>query len=216
MVMNRVEDYELSAAFFCPQNRAPDEDYLASLYLFLNKVWEIFADAKQDIREMPQGLEVVGILKSWATSGKSSQLAAVRFDIIALPLLIKQYLYYLEFHRILYINFIDRLKYTGGAQGYCGGLPLAIAIACAQDEMELVKNTAIVIRVLLGVGAYGEAADDTRGAGSTTLAFRLKYEGQGDDLTRLFPETHVSAITDPRSISIISPAKRLEELFVYT
>ncbi|TGO71776.1 hypothetical protein BELL_0531g00030 [Botrytis elliptica] len=181
MVMNRVEDYELSAAFFCPQNRAPDEDYLASLYLFLSQ-----NEYGQILLEMPQGLEVVGILKSWATSGKSSQLAAVR------------------------------LKYTGGAQGYCGGLPLAIAIACAQDEMELVKNTAIVIRVLLGVGAYGEAADDTRGAGSTTLAFRLKYEGQGDDLTRLFPETHVSAITDPRSISIISPAKRLEELFVYT
>ncbi|KAF7896114.1 hypothetical protein EAF00_006129 [Botryotinia globosa] len=235
MVMSRVEDYELSAAFFCPQSRAPDEDYLAGLYLFLSqnehgqillketseidKVWEIFADAKQDIRKMSQGLELVGILKSWATSGESSQLATVRSGIVALPLLvilqIGQYLRYLEFHGISHTNFIDRLKDTGGAQGYCGGLPSAIAIACAQDEMELVKNTAIVIRVLLGVGAYGEAADDTSGAGSTTLAFRLKYEGQGDDLTRLFPETHVSAITDPRSVSIVGSAKRLEELFVY-
>ncbi|KAI9647087.1 hypothetical protein NHQ30_005089 [Ciborinia camelliae] len=158
----------------------------------LDMFWEIFANARQDVREMWQGLELVGMLKSWATSGESSQLAAARSGIVALPLLailqIGQYLRYLEFHGISHSEFLDLLKDAGGLQGYCGGLPSAMAIACAQDEMEVVQNTAIVLRVLLGVGAYGEAADDTRGAGSTTLAFRLKYEGQGDDLTRLFPE----------------------------
>lgn len=208
MVMDRIIDHELSAAFFCPQSKAPDENYLAGLYHFLRQneygqillqetsdldtAWEIFASARQDIKEMSQGLELVGTLKSWATTGESSLLAAARSGIVALPLLvilqIGQYLRYLEFHELTHTDFLDTLKDAGGAQGYCGGLPSAIAIACSQNEMEVVKNTAIVVRILLGVGAYGEAADDTRGAGSTTLAFRLKYEGQGDDLTRLFPE----------------------------
>lgn len=89
----------------------------------------------------------------------------------------------------------------------------AMAIACAEDEAEVVKHTATAMRIVLGVGAYGEAADDTGGTGSTTLAMRLKYEGQGDDLTRRFPGTHVSAITEPRSVSIVGPAGKLDELY---
>jgi acyl transferase domain-containing protein/SAM-dependent methyltransferase len=90
-----------------------------------------------------------------------------------------------------------------------------MAIACAKDEAEVVKHTATAMRIVLGVGAYGEAADDTGGTGSTTLAMRLKYEGQGDDLTRRFPGTHVSAITEPRSVSIVGPAGKLDELYCF-
>lgn len=79
----------------------------------------------------------------------------------------------------------------------------------------MIKHTATAIRIMIGVGAYGEIADDTRGSGSTTLALRLKYEGQGDELTTKFPGTHVSAVTDPRSISIVGPAAKLHELFCY-
>lgn len=91
----------------------------------------------------------------------------------------------------------------------------AMAIACASDESEVIRHTGTALRIMLGVGAYGEAADDTRGSGSTTLALRLKYEGQGEELTCRFPGTHVSAVTDPRSISIVGPADELHELFCY-
>jgi acyl transferase domain-containing protein len=71
------------------------------------------------------------------------------------------------------------------------------------------------MRVLIGVGVYSEAADETRGSGSTTLALRLKYEGQGEELTQNFPGTYVSAITEPLNISIVGPAGTLHELFIF-
>lgn len=74
---------------------------------------------------------------------------------------------------------------------------------------------ATALRILMAVGAYGEAADETRGTESTTLAVRLKYQGQGEDITDCFPGTYVSAVTDPRSISIVGPSSTLQEVFSY-
>jgi len=68
---------------------------------------------------------------------------------------------------------------------------------------------------MLGIGAYGEAADESRGEASTTLALRLKYEGQGADLTQCFSGTYVSAISEPRSISITGPIDVLRELSTF-
>lgn len=90
-----------------------------------------------------------------------------------------------------------------------------MSIACAKDEIEVVQFAATAMRIVLGIGAYGEAADDSGGTGSTTLALRLKYEDQGTELVNKFPGTHISAITDPRSISIVGPSARLHELFLY-
>lgn len=198
---------ELSAAFFCPQSRAPDEEYLAGLHSFLrqntygntllkeiatlDQTWTLFANARPDVRALSQGPGLVDLLRDWAATGNSTALATARSGIVALPLLvvlqIGQYLRYLEVHRVSHCKIVADVQNAGGLQGYCGGLPSAIAIAAARDEREVVRNTAIVMRVVLGVGAYGEAADDTRGTGATTLALRLKYEGQGEDLVRGFP-----------------------------
>lgn len=73
----------------------------------------------------------------------------------------------------------------------------AIAISCATDEANLIQHAATALRIVMAVGAFSEAADDTRGTGSTTLALRLKYEGQGEELTECFPGTYVSVITEP-------------------
>lgn len=198
---------QLSAAFFCPQSRAPDEEYLAGLHSFLlhntygqflldeiaklDDTWTLFASARADVRALSHGPVLVDLLRDWATSGQSGPLAAARSGIVALPLLvvlqIGQYLRYLEAHNVSHSKIVADVQNAGGLQGYCGGLPSAIAIAAARDEHEVVRNTVIVMRVVLGVGAYGEAADNTRGTGATTLALRLKYEGQGDDLVRGFP-----------------------------
>ncbi|GAB1312718.1 Polyketide synthase [Madurella fahalii] len=228
--------HQLSGAFFCPQSRAPDADYLAGLHAFLNRdrhgqallrevanlgtdgTWEIFATANGGVSSLAKGPKYLGILRNWAVEGVSEPLAAVHSGIVALPLLaivqIGQYLRYLEFRRLSHRDLLAEVGDGGGLQGYCGGLPAAIAIACATDETAVVRNAGAILRILVGVGAYAEAADDTREEdGSTTLALRLKHEGQGDELTSRFPGTHVSAITDPRSISIAGPAAKLDQLY---
>lgn len=207
MVLNLRKGHSLSAAFFCPLSRAPDEEYLTSLHLFLSRnqygqillqelssldrIWTIFANARDDIRALSQGPMFVDIFRNWVRNGDSGPLAAARSGIVALPLLltlqIGQYLRYLECQGLDHREFVAQVRHAGGLQGYCGGLPAAIAIACAKDEKEVVGNAAIIMRVVLGVGACSEAADDTDDSGSTTLALRLKYEGQGDELVRSLP-----------------------------
>jgi hypothetical protein len=136
-----------SAAFFCPQARAPDEDYLAGLHSFLSqdkhgqmllreiialkteRVWSIFAAARPDVAALSQGPEYIDMLHDWAAEGVVSPLAAARSGIVALPLLlvlqITQYLRYLEHHGLTHQDFLEGVgKAGGGIQGYCGGLPV--------------------------------------------------------------------------------------------
>lgn len=205
MILDLGKGHSISAAFFCPQSRAPDEEYLAGLHLFLRHnqygqillqelsgldgIWTIFANARDDIRALSQGPMFVDMLRDWARDGDSGPLATARSGIVALPLLlvlqIGQYLRYLEVNELSHYEFVAEVRQAGGLQGYCGGLPAAIAIACAKDEKEVATNAAIIMRVVLGVGACSEAADGT--SGSTALAIRLKHEGQGDELARAFP-----------------------------
>ncbi|KAK4182798.1 ketoacyl-synt-domain-containing protein [Podospora australis] len=227
----------LAGAFFCPQSRAPDEDYLSGLHAFLSHnnhgrrllrgvsalhedgIWDIFANANEEVRQLKPGGGYLNMLRDWAEGGTSGPLAAVMSGIVALPnlavLQIGQYLRYLEHHGLSHEEFIAEVASTGGVQGYCGGLPAAIAIACAKDESEVVDLAATALRILVGIGAYAEAVDDTKGEGSTTLAVRLKHEGQGADLVKRFPRTYVSAITEPRSISLTGPADVLNDLYSY-
>ncbi|KAI0123143.1 hypothetical protein BJ170DRAFT_599114 [Xylariales sp. AK1849] len=159
------------------------------------------------------------MLHHWAANGVSGPLTAIRSGVVALPVLVilqvGQYLRYFSYHKLSHQALLASIRDAGGFQGFCGGLASAIAIACAIDEAEVVQYTAIVVRFMVGVGVYIEAADDTRGTGCTTLALRLKCEGQGEELTQCFPGTHVSAITEPRSISIVGPVDILYELFIY-
>ncbi|KAL9078892.1 MAG: hypothetical protein Q9157_002187 [Trypethelium eluteriae] len=230
------KEQPVSAAFFCPQTRAPKEDYLDRLHLFLRqdvygqqlleeikdlqKAWSVFAAAKADVLNLPSGSRYVQILVDWARNGSSAPVAEARSGIIALPLLvilqIGQYLQYLAYHEFSHTGFIAGVQKAGGLHGYCGGLPAAIAIGCSRDLVEVIRYASTLIRILIGVGASSEAAGDSYASGSTTLALRLKYEGQGDDLVRHFPGTYISAITDPRSISIVGPSPTLAHLYEYT
>ncbi|RYP07339.1 hypothetical protein DL764_002555 [Monosporascus ibericus] len=229
---------KVSAAFFCPQTKSADEGYLASLHAFLSQnrygqillghiaaladdqLWELFAAARDDVRALTHGPECLATLRDWAANGISGPLAATRANITSLPLLavlqIGQYLRYLEVHGISHPEFVaDVQEGAGGVHGYCGGLPAAICIACAESEDEVVEYMATAMRILVGIGAYTEAADEDKGAENTLLAIRLKYEGQADELTRHFPGTYVSAITGPKSVSIGGPATTLREFFRY-
>lgn len=236
--MARIRDEgmeRVSAAFFCPQTKAPDEEYLASLHNFLrqnphgqillrevtaladSQLWEIFASSRAEVRQLDHGPRCLRALRDWASEGLSAPLSGIQSNISSLPLLavlqIGQYLRYLEARQISHREFIAQVQGAAGVHGYCGGLPAAIGIACAWDESELVNYIATALKVLVGIGAYTEAADDDKGAERTLLAIRLRYEGQGDDLVRRFPGAYISGITGPRSISIGGPAATTREIF---
>lgn len=227
----------LSAAFFCPQTKAPDEAYLVNLHAFLknnihgrlllrelaaladSQVWETFASARHDVRQLDHGPRCLQALADWASSGASGPLSRIRSNISSLPLLTVlqagQYLRYLEAQRISHQDFVSAVQKGAGVHGYCGGLPSAISIACADDEADFVRYIAISLRILVGIGAYTEAADEEKGAERTLLAVRLQYEGQGDDLIRQFPGAYLSGITGPRAVSIGGSAATINKIYQY-
>lgn len=90
-------------------------------------------------------------------------------------------------------QFMVQLRAGGGIQGYCGGLLPAIAIACSQNEAEVVENASKAMRIALAIGAYGELGDDESVPGATTIVVRTKRVGQGDDLIAKFPGVSVSS-----------------------
>ena len=134
-------------------------------------------------------------LSNWITTGDSAPIANALSGILSLPLLViiqlGQYFQYLDLHGVRHSDFLAQVRKGGGVQGYCGGLPPAIAIACSKDEAELVKNAAVTMRIVLGIGAYGELGDDESVPGATTVVVRMKRAGQGEELVRRFPGVSV-------------------------
>ncbi|KAL2047416.1 hypothetical protein N7G274_001437 [Stereocaulon virgatum] len=196
-----------SVAVFCPQSKAPGEDYLTQLHLFLRsskylepfvhnilqlkEIWTVLSNERQDIADMGQGLRYMHGLSEWITTGKSSQIANCMSGIISLPLLVViqtcQYFQYLELHGISHSQCVAQLRAGGGIQGYCGGLLPAMAIASSENEAEVAENAAIAARIALAIGAYGELGDDESVPGATTIVIRTKRVGQGDELIQKFP-----------------------------
>ncbi|MCJ1282148.1 hypothetical protein MMC26_001471 [Xylographa opegraphella] len=247
-----------SAAVFCPQSKAPRENYLTQLHFFLQSskhlepfvryllnlkdIWNILANERQDIADMGQGLRYIDGLSEWIITGKSSQIANRMSGIISLPLLVViqtcQYFQYLELHGISHSQCVAQLRAGGGIQGYCGGLLPAMAIACSENESEVAENAAIAARIALAIGAYGELGDDESVPGATTIVVRTKRVGQGDELIQRFPgvrlskspfptsppysghsdthaQSYISAVTDPKTISIVGPVPVLLKLQCY-
>lgn len=197
----------------------------------LPQTWSIFARHNNDIAALSQGQRHTQALSDWVTNGNSSGVCNVMSGILSLPLLtiiqVVQYFQFLEVKRLYHSEFMERLKHRGGIQGYCGGLMPAIAIACSANEAEVVANAVIAMAIALGVGAYGELGDDENVIGPTTIVVRLKQEGQGPDIIKDFPDVskthyildalmwlqaHISAITDPKTVSIVGSAGSLAEI----
>jgi Starter unit:ACP transacylase in aflatoxin biosynthesis len=207
-----------SAAFFCPQNRPPKPSYLDTIRRYLRSntllapfraaildslftTWEILGKAHPGIAEMTQGPQYIQNFHDWidateapATSSEM-EWTEIMSGLISLPLLtimqIVQYFQYLEARQIRHEQFIEEIK-VGGAQGYCGGLLPAAAIAASCNEEEVVKNAGIALRLSLAIGAYAELGDDQDTPGPTTVVLRTKYIGQADEIVAKFPGVRVS------------------------
>ncbi|KAL9046401.1 MAG: hypothetical protein Q9214_000753 [Letrouitia sp. 1 TL-2023] len=215
-----------SAAIFCPQSKAPGEGYLEELHAFLHQnhylrgfvqdilslrdTWAILASTREDIAGLSQGPRYIQNLADWICTGQSSKIANCMSGILSLPLLViiqvSQYFQYLELYGLSHSQLAEKFRAGGGIQGYCGGLCPALAIACSRDEAEIVERAAVAMRIALAIGAYGELGDDESMEGATTIVVRLKMAGQGEKLVARFPGSYISAVTDPKTISIVGPA----------
>ena len=203
-----------SVAVFCPQSKAPGENYLNQLHSFLRQskylqpfvqnildlkdVWTVLANERQDIADLGQGPRYIQNLSEWITTGQSSKISNCQSGILSLPLLVViqicQYFQYLELHGMSHSQLMAQLQARGGIQGYCGGLLPAIAIACSQNEKEVAEKAAIAARIALAIGAYGELGDDESVPGATTIVVRTKRVGQGDELVEKFPGVSSSSL----------------------
>lgn len=201
---SRSSQFAPSVAFFCPQSKAPTEAYLAQLQKYITKnprlhplaegitslkdTWATLCDGHTDIAKLTTGKRHVVSLEQWITNGIAGPVSNSMSGILALPLLVViqicQYFQLLEMHDVTHCQMLESLKNGGGAQGYCGGLPTAFAIACAEDEDHVVRLAIKAMRMALAVGAFGELGDDESIAGATTIAVRLRASQQGDELIR--------------------------------
>ncbi|KAE8849469.1 hypothetical protein HRS9122_03485 [Pyrenophora teres f. teres] len=221
-----------SVAFFCPQSKAPTEEYLEQLQKYivqtpllqplaeaiksLRDTWTILCECHTDIANLTAGEQHVVSLERWINEGIAGPVSSSMSGILALPLLviiqICQYFQVLDLHNLTHEQMVSSLKNGGGAQGYCGGLPTAFAIACAKDEEDVVRLATKAMRLAFAVGAFGELGDDESVAGATTIAVRLRASHQGEELIMGIPGCYISAITDPKTISIVGPVLPLKRV----
>ncbi|KAG9187871.1 hypothetical protein G6011_05742 [Alternaria panax] len=221
-----------SVAFFCPQSKAPTEAYLGQLQKYildtpllqpfaeaitsLRDTWSTLCEGHPDIAKLKSGERHVVSLERWITDGIAGPVSSSMSGILALPLLVViqicQYFQLLELHGLTHEQMLSNLRNGGGAQGYCGGLPTAFAISCAEDEEDVVRLATKALRLAFAIGAFGELGDDESIEGATTIAVRLRASQQGDELIEGIAGCYISAITDPRTISIVGPVLELKKV----
>lgn len=194
---------------FVPQSRLPSNDdllqvrkrliedtrcqpFLESLHQ-LESTYELLCTEKEEIVQLSHGRSYAKMLSGWVDGTVSSIDLAVELSAIhSLPLLVliqfTQLLDHIDATNSTYLEVMSQVRTVGGVQGYCGGLAAAIAIACARSIESAISNACIAMNVLFCVGLVAELGDDSRIEAVTTVAVRLKYEGQGDDLVKLFPQ----------------------------
>ncbi|KAK0713998.1 BcPKS16, polyketide synthase [Lasiosphaeria miniovina] len=226
----------VSLAVFGPLIRAPLPSYLDDIRAFclghavlaplvrdiasgasLLSVWALLAGDNPDIARISQGPQAfVPLLTQWLADGVSGPAASALSPIVALPRLViiqlAQYFQFLESRSLTHSEFLAQACHVGGIQGYCVGLIPAFALSCATRDQELAESLPIAIRLAFAVGIYAELGDDSRIPGTTTVVIRLKKEGQAEELVGMFPHTYISAVTDPKSISIAGPIKQISRL----
>ena len=194
-------------AIFSPQSKQPSVEYLHQLRSFLRRkdelkpflqaienlpaTWSILASHRKDIAVLEQGPKYINMLSNWIAEGEVSEISTLMSSILVLPLLtiiqVGQYFHFLELKRWTHHEFLTQLRNGGGIQGYCGGLLPAVAIACSDDESEVVTLASKSMHLALCIGAYAELGDDLTQTGPSLMVVRFKYSGQAEEIIKDFP-----------------------------
>ncbi|PTB70133.1 polyketide synthase [Trichoderma citrinoviride] len=224
----------VSGVVFSPQSRAPSKLYLdyireiltgSAIYSplceaisGLSATWLAIANYQPRISSLEQGLALARYFPRWIATGESSGLESSMSGVVTLPLLTiihaVQYVEYLREARITHSELLQDLR-AGGAQGFCAGLIMAIVLATSKDESQLINNAAKAVRIAFAIGAYGEIGCDAKSTTSTTMVVRLRLGSEREQINREFPESYISAISDPKTISIIAPSSQITAIQAY-
>ncbi|KAL8971451.1 MAG: hypothetical protein Q9197_003267 [Variospora fuerteventurae] len=199
----------------------------------LPQTWQSLARHRPDLSVSQRGWLAAESLAKWTDTSDSASIASGTSGSLTLPLLtiiqICQYFQYLDSKSLRQSELLQLVR-KGGIHGYCGGLLPAVAVAVSTDEAELVHNASKALRLALAIGTYGDIGDEDPHSGPTNMVVRLKYAGQGEELIRDYPgvstfslikthdklteytQVYISAVTDPKTISLVGPAHALSEL----
>ncbi|KAL7952523.1 putative polyketide synthase [Trichoderma compactum] len=90
-----------------------------------------------------------------------------------------------------------------------------MVVASSKDETELVENAAKAIRISLAIGAFGEIGSESTALTSTTMVVRLRTGSEVEHIISEFPESYVSAISDPKTMSLIAPVSQITAIQAY-
>lgn len=204
----------------------------------LPQAWDVLAQHRPDVSTSKRGLAAAQSLAKWIATSDSSIIANGMSGSLTLPLLtviqICQYFQYLDFTGLSHRNLLESLA-VGGVHGYCGGLLPAAAVAASATESDLVQNASNALRLAFAIGVYGDLGDDyDLSSGPTNMVIRLKYAGQGEGIVQNHPgvsrcqssidvvgdsppaQAYISAVTDPKTISIVGPAQVLKQIKSFT
>lgn len=199
---------DYSFAVFGPQGTAPSTDYLLSIREYivnhpvlrcvidqistLEDVLELIAGKNEGIAALEQAPELIKYFSKWLIDGEPEPILSTASSITVLPRLVlihvTQYFQFLESQGITHGDFLARASATGGGiQGYCGGMPSAVALSSAVDDKALSENIMAALRLSVAIGLYTELGDDTRIPGLAIMVVRVERNEQAQALVEQFP-----------------------------
>ncbi|WPG99934.1 ketoacyl-synt-domain-containing protein [Acrodontium crateriforme] len=220
---------EATLALFVPQDDTGAADFQEKIRSFitehpilrciaeeihtLNDVWDCLAKANPHVLTLKDGQRHAASIIDWITDGKPQDNSKVVSSAVALPQVVishfAQYFSFLQESRLDHFEFVARARRSGAIQGYCGGIPAALAIACAEDEAHLKRLICNSIRLAYAAGVYSEFGDDLRCPGATTVLTRQRYKGQLDTLLQDYPGTYIGATDSPLNAWIVGPVEQI-------
>ncbi len=198
-----------SLLVFGAVSKAPKDDYLARLRFYLSahnglalfkqeiielpKLWEIYSSHNNDLKALDHGPSCLEALTKWIQVGTTHKLTEPKFGILTLPLLtiieVVQYFQFLQQSKLSHRDVLTIVGRGAGVQGYCAGLLAACAVGVSEDETELAKIACKILRLAVGIGAYGDLGGIHVSKGSlTAVAARLAREEQIHEIASEFPD----------------------------
>jgi len=193
---------DVALAVFGAQSKSPSPEYLDSIRTYVSNheilhcivdqiktieaIWYSLAEADPEIAGLENARQYTKAIEDWIIEGKPDEVASIFSGIVSLPRLLivqlAQYFSFLDESHISHGDFIRCVSRLGGIQGFCGGLPAAVALVSAVETHDLQTSICTAIRLAYAIGLYAEIGDDSRTPGFTTMVVRLKNEGQADEL----------------------------------